>query len=179
MKDDVTEMLVTDEPLTLGSAAEEDGFPNDLPVVPEAFRVTDAETASWVVRKINEARAYRKRVAEWADREMRRSRRDEEFLWFRYGQQLEDWAEPEIARLRGRRRSICLPGGKLGYRKTGTMLVIDDPDEVLRWARVSLPNAVVTKQTLSKTILNQHFEATGDYPVGTHVEDNREKFYIA
>ena len=67
--------------------------------VPERFSVRDAATASWLVRRINEARAYAKRVSEWAQRELKRAERDEEFLMRRFGSELQEWASKEIERL--------------------------------------------------------------------------------
>src|SRR4051812_10340987 len=105
-------IVATDETIALPTDAEAP----DLPVVSEQFVVHDASSASWVARKVNEARAYAKRVSEWAAREIKRAERDEQFLMMRYGGQLEEWASQQIALLKGRRRSICLPGGTVGYR---------------------------------------------------------------
>lgn len=74
---------------------------------------------------------------------------------------------------------MCLPGGTVGFRKVGPTLVFDDPEAVLKWARESCPKAVVTKQTVSKTTVNEHVEATGELPDGAHVEDVRDKFYVS
>ena len=149
----------------------------DSSVVPEQFEVRDAEGASWVLRRINEARAYAKRVGAWADREIRRAERDEQFLMMRYGQQLQEFAAREVARLRGR-RSVCLPGGTLSFRKVGPTLVFDDPEAVLQWAKQSCPNAVVTKLTVSKTKASQHIQNTGELPNGARLQPERDVFYV-
>ena len=42
--------------------------------------------------------------------------REEKTLMFLFGRQIEDWAKAEIEKLRGRRKSINLPGGTVGFR---------------------------------------------------------------
>lgn len=88
MNEQLVELAVTDEPVEIDIATTPEDEPQDVPLVPEQFSVKDAATASWVTKKINEARAYAKRVGAWADREIRRAERDEQFLMMRYGQQL-------------------------------------------------------------------------------------------
>ena len=181
MNDEIVELDGTDQLVDIGDEtamlAAEDA--TDLPQVRDGFEVRDASTASWVVRRINEARAYAKRVECWAEREIRRARRDEDHLVFRFGQQLQGYAAGEIAKLRGHRRSICLPGGTLGYRRVGPTLVFDNPETVLAWAKSQCPNAVVVKEQVSKSVVNRHVETTGEIPDGAHIDVGRDKFYIA
>src|SRR5688500_6897486 len=59
------------------------------PFVKEGFHIHDAASANWVVRKVVEARQYAERVQAWADRELRRAKREEEFFRYRFGEQLE------------------------------------------------------------------------------------------
>jgi hypothetical protein len=151
----------------------------EVPVVPETFSVRDEETASWLCRKINECRAYRRRVELWAARELKRAERDEAFLMMKFGRQLEDWTASEITRLRGRRRSLCLPGGTVGFRRTGPLLVVTDSDAVLRWAKRNCPAAVVVKEVLSKTTLNAHVAESGELPDGSHLQEPQDKFFLS
>src|SRR4051794_28964779 len=83
---------------------------------PEAFSVHDAESANWLVSRIAECRSRAVRAAEWADRIASRSRHEEHHLLFRFEAQLRAWAHSELAKLRGRRKSIPLPGGTIGFR---------------------------------------------------------------
>src|SRR4051794_35829566 len=64
--------------------------------VPEAFRVNDEKAASWVVRKVLEARTYAERVRAWALEEQRRAERDENWLLRRFGSELEVWLRSEL-----------------------------------------------------------------------------------
>lgn len=149
------------------------------PEVPEAFSVCDESSANWLVRRIVEARAYAERVTTWAEREKRRARREEEFFMHAYGRQLEDWAAGRIALLGGRRKSLNLPAGSVGFRTAGPRLVVDDEPAVMNWARRNCPDAVVTIERLSKSALNQRFKTSGEIPEqGAHLEDAHQTFYV-
>lgn len=153
---------------------------HDLPVLPEHFVLSDERSASWVIQKINEARAHKKRVAEWAALETRRAERDEQFFWMRFGRDLEEWARKKIAELRGRRRSVDLPGGRIGLRKVGPLLVVEDEQAVIAWASSSCPEAIAVTTRLSKAAINAHVEATGELPpIGVRVEPARDKLFIS
>src|SRR5688500_4009861 len=89
----------------------------DAPIpVPEAFHVHDQATANWLVRRIIEARQYAERVEDWAERALRRGKREEEFFMFRFGAQLEQWAREQIAVTQPHRNSVALPAGTIGFR---------------------------------------------------------------
>lgn len=151
----------------------------DAPEVPEGFNVVDADTANWVVRKITGCDDEEKRIEEFAAKELSRVRRDREFFLFRYGRQLEEWGASEIAKLKGRRKTIRLPAGSLCFRHENAKLVIDNDLTVLEWARQHCPQAVHTSERLSRTVLKEHFEATGELPpAGVHVEPEQERFRI-
>src|SRR5688500_19419891 len=81
-------------------------------IVPERFVIDDAPKASWVVRKIVEARKYGERVQQWCERELRRADQEEEWLLRRFGVELEEWTKGELERVGGRRRALNLPGGR-------------------------------------------------------------------
>jgi hypothetical protein len=149
------------------------------PVVAAQFEVKDDASANWLIRKINECDAYSKRCADWCEREQRRARRDQEFLMFRYGNQLTDFVRRRIAETGGRRKSINLPAGVAGFRTEAEKIVLDDEDAVMAWSREHHPDFIITIEKLSKARLNEHIERTGKIPdVGVHIETAREKFYI-
>jgi hypothetical protein len=180
MNNEIVELDETDQLVDIGdqAATGTDDDATDVPLVNDGFQVVDAASASWVARRINEARAYARRVELWAEREIRRAKRDEDHLMFRFGQQLQDYAAREIAKLRGRRRSICLPGGTIGYRRVGPTLVFDDPARVLVWAKAQCADAVVASEKLAKSAVNRHIESTGEIPDGAHIEVGRDKFFV-
>jgi hypothetical protein len=149
------------------------------PSLPEQFQVHDDATANWVVRQILERRAYSQRCAKWCEREQRRAEHEEEFFLFRFGTQLRDLARAKIAAAGGRRKSVSLPAGTMGFRSEASKLVIDDEGLALEWAKANAPEAVVVVERLSKSAVNDHLEKTGEIPsAGAHIEAGREKFYI-
>jgi phage host-nuclease inhibitor protein Gam len=150
-----------------------------LRVVPASFAIVDADSANWLVRKIMNARAYAARVKEWAEQEQRRADREEKTLMHLFGQQMERWARDEIDKLKGKRKSVNLPAGVVGFRHLGPALQVDDEAAVLRWAAGHLPTAVVTVQKLSRSTLKEYFVNTGHVPAeGVHVDAGGDRFYI-
>lgn len=125
---------------TEASDEQQRGDPVDLPA--PAFQVQDAATASWVVRKVNEARAYARRVEAWAAAELRRAEREERLLLGRFGRELEDWLRAELSARGGRRRSVSLPGGTLGLRQAPARVVVADEAAALAWCNAHLPDAL-------------------------------------
>jgi hypothetical protein len=170
-------MTTVTPPITTPTDAEVDL--EILKTVPKAFAINNAETASWLVRKVLNARRYAERVKQWAEQEQRRAAREEQTLMFLFGRQLETWASDQIAFPVSRRKSINLPSGIIGFRTMNASLQIDEEETVLSWARKHLPSAVITKVSLSRSILKDHFEKTGAVPdVGAHIEPTTERFYI-
>lgn len=150
-----------------------------LATIPSAFAITGPESANWLVRRIVAARRYGDQVKEWAERERRRAEREESALLYLFGPQIERWARGEVEKLNGRRKSVALPAGTVGFRATNPSLQVDDEQAVMRWARENCDGAIVVVEKLSRTALKQHFEATGEMPSeGAHVEPGGEKFFI-
>jgi hypothetical protein len=150
-----------------------------LKAVPKAFAIDCEEHANWLVRRIIMARAYASRVKQYAEQELRRAEREEQTLLFLFGRQIEAWAQSEIAQFKGRRKSLALPAGTVGFRKIAAKLVIDDEKVVLVWAKENCPSAVVVIEKLSKSVIDEQMRATGVVPdAGAHVEPEAERFYI-
>ena len=146
---------------------------------PAPFQIDSADRANWLVRKVVEARRYGEQVKEWAEREQRRAEREEQSLMLLYGRQLEDWTTGEIARAGGRRRSVSLPAGTVGFRTHGPKLVVDDTAVVLDWAREHCLEAIVRTERLSKAALGEAMRATGLVPPGgVHVEAAADRLTI-
>lgn len=143
------------------------------------FGVVDARSASWVCKKLNEARAYQARVKSWAERELRRAKQREAFFMARFGKELEEWARAELSKPEHRkRRVINLPGGSVGFRRTVPRLVIQDEAKLIVWCKQHLPAAVKVVESVVKTPLNEHVAGTGELPQGTELTGGGEVFYI-
>jgi phage host-nuclease inhibitor protein Gam len=150
----------------------------DAPQVDESFHVRDAATANWVLRKILAARRYAECVREWAAAEVKRAQREEEFFLVRFGGELEEWCRRQIQEDGGRRRSVNLPAGVMGFRRTPTGLEVADEQKVIDWCRRHLSQAIVIRESLSKTVLKEHLKQTGEVPEGAEIRGGDERFYI-
>ncbi len=149
--------------------------------VPERFVVNDEASANWVVRRIVEARAYKDRVAEWAQQEAARAEREEAFFLRRYGGELEAWLRRHLAATNARQRSVPLPAGRVGLRRCPAKLVVEDEAAVIEWATRHLPAAVTTATVvkLSKSVLHEHLESTGELPEhGARLEPPTDRLTI-
>ena len=147
--------------------------------VPKQFEITDEQSANWLLKRVMHSRAYAKKVRDWADQELRRAQREEHTLMFLYGRQLESWTRDQISKMRGSRKSICLPSATIGFRAIATRIVVDDETKVILWAKENLPTAVVISEHLLKSEINQYAERTGVIPDdGVHLEPASDRFFI-
>jgi hypothetical protein len=163
-------------------SSSDETFSEPHPTAPEGFSVRDEGTANWLIRKVLEARHYAEQVASWAQRELRRAEREEQFLLYRFGQQLEDWtrrqlAAPEDMASRGR-KSIHLPAGSVGFRREPAKLLIVDERALTEWCRVHLPSATAVVQHVHKAAVKEHVAATGELPPGAELREGGERFFI-
>ena len=145
-----------------------------LPSDKSSFEVNDVHGASWVVRKIVEARARQERIKEWAAAEMREAKREEEFFQRRFGPGLEAWVTENL----NGKKTLRLPDGTLGYRRKRMTLQIEDSEQLLDWCKRNLPEAVRVKEDVLKTPLNEHLKETGEVPPGCEVDAGGDEFYV-
>ena len=149
------------------------------PEVPEAFRVQDEDSANWVVRKINEARGRAERVKAWAKKEQERAAKEEDFFLRRFGPELEAWTRSQLT---GKKKSIPLPGGTVGFRKKAERLIVDDDRAIVAWAKQAHPELVVTvvKESVPAVDLNALLKRTGEVPpdAAAHIEPEADQFYV-
>jgi phage host-nuclease inhibitor protein Gam len=166
----------------------------------QPFVIDSDEAANWVVRKVVEARAYAVRAKEWAEREVRRAKRDERFFVDQYSAQIRDWLS---SRLTSRKRSIDLPSGRVGLRKQPPQVEICDLSTVVAWTTINVPEAVVVQievcgpeavrvgnemsnrfptakvtWAVRRKLLNEHLTATGEVPSGASVSGTQDSMYI-
>ena len=100
-------------------------------LAPARFEVCDCSSAEWLVRKIVEADAHAMRVKTQAQREIRRTLRERDFLLFRCGPQLVRWTREQLEATKGRRKSVLLLSGTVGFRQISPKLVVDNMLAVL------------------------------------------------
>lgn len=156
----------------------DDSAPSMAPVTEQGFAVRDASSANWVIRRIVEARAYGRRVRLWADVELKRAQREEQFLLHRFGAELEAFARRQIDRQHDGRKSVSLPSGTMGFRTEPLKLSICDEQTLLRWCRTHLPSAIRTTESAAKSPLMQHVKTTGECPQGARITGGNERFYV-
>ena len=144
---------------------------------PQPFVVDSLDGANWWLRKLTEARLYKRRVSEWAEREQRRADAEEARLHYLYGQQIRDWLHAHLFTTKAKAKSLNLPAGVIGFRRTGPTLSIADMPAALSWAKASCPSAIVVKETLLVTALKDHLRATGEIPDGVAVIPQKESFF--
>lgn len=172
----------------------------EVPPMPEG--PTEA-FVNWVVRKIIAAREYKFHVEAYAAAEVRRAEAEEQYFWEKYAPQLRAWTQQQIAANKGKRKSIRLPAGTIGFRIEPTHLDIADPPAALAWCLEHLPSAVrlavdisgeqaaafrAWQQThcpdaevgerLLKSVLTEHAKETGELPPGATICAGQERFYV-
>jgi phage host-nuclease inhibitor protein Gam len=145
-----------------------------LPPERQHFTIRDASDASWVVRKIVEARARRERIKDWAKAELVAAEREEKFFLQRFGDELESWLQENSEG----RKTVRLPDGTLGFRKKRPTIQIEDEERVLDWCESHLPDAIRTKRSVLKTPLNEHLQETGELPPGCDLDAGGDEFYV-
>lgn len=150
---------------------------DSLPEVDERFHVDSRESANWLVRRIVNAREYKRRVELWAAAEIRRAEREEQFFLARFARELEEFARKQIAQQRGR-KSLPLPAGTIGFRTSPRRLDVRDERRLLAWCRRVIPSAIKTTEHVLKSSVIEHVERTGELPDGSELAGGDERFYI-
>jgi hypothetical protein len=82
-----------------------------LPADKMSFTVSDAESASWVVRKIWKRERARRASRNGPKRELQEAKREEEFFARRFGPDLEAWVAENI----NGRKTLRLPRRNSGF----------------------------------------------------------------
>lgn len=69
--------------------------------------------------------------------------------------------------------------GEIGIARTGEKLVVDEPAEVIAWAKAgNTPEFVRVKEEVAKVPLNEYYASTGTPIPGTHVEPPSERPFV-
>lgn len=157
----------------IGAQSDADGG-ESTDAAPETFTPDTPEKADWVLCKIADARARAARIRENMEMMAREAERDAERLEWQFGAALQAFARQETGG--GRKKSVRLPNGVLGFRTKPAGVQIADTGAALAWARQNLPTAVV--ETVDRKALTAALLETGeavDFAAFTPIE---EVFYI-
>ena len=99
-------------------------------------------------------------------------------LAWRWGVQFREAVERDLQQQQGKKRSVNYSTGRAGFRKSRLSLEIADEQMAVEWAVVHKPQAV--KRTVSRTVLKEHLEQTGERPIGVIVHPaGDDRFYPA
>ena len=145
----------------------------------DGFKPDTAEKAAWLTSRIQHHRAEAERIKQVLRREQERHERAEAGLLAAFGPDLEAFARQAIAAEGGKRQKAVLPNGvALAFRKLPDALQIDDEATALAWADQAWPEAIVVKRSLSKTVLKEYMQDTGEIPAGCTPLRDRVGFYV-
>jgi len=150
----------------------------------KAFEVTDMLAADWALSKIgmcegkmSQRTAFaieqKERIDIWLAKENSKEAVLVDFL----AEKLHPWLRQELQDEK-KKRSISLPSGKIGFRKTGGGIDITDEEKALKWAKEYCEEAVKVKESVLKTPLKKHLESTGEIPDGCDSLPTVDKFYV-
>lgn len=156
---------------------------------PPRFAVMDMSSANWALKKIAELEDKQRQIERMGDAE-----RDAitkrmntllspidkaiEFFVTVYGPQLEAWARAEIGS--GKKRSVNLLHGTVGFRKGQDKLVVDDEDAMISVARTQGWDDCLKFSLLKAPLMNRLTDQP-DWLQGligiAHIEPAEDKFY--
>lgn len=100
--------------------------------------------------------------------------REAAFFEWKYGAALQTWARAQLGE--GRKKSIRLPNGCLGFRTKPAGVSVTDEARALAWAGENLPAAIV--QRLDKKALADALLSTGEAIDGVVFTEAEETFFI-
>lgn len=140
----------------------------------EAFTPDTTDKADWVLCKIADHRARAARIREHAEAMAKQAEADATFLEWKYGAALQDLARRELAG--GKRKSLTLFHGVLGFRSKPAGCQIGDTKAALVWARENLPAAVV--ETVDRAAVTKALLETGEAVDFAAFNPAEEVFYI-
>lgn len=138
---------------------------------PEGFYPDTADKVDWVLSKIADARARAARIRENAELMAKEADRQAEGLLWQFGPALQDFARRELT---GKKKSIRLYHGVLGYRTKTASLTITNEPEARAWAEANCPTALrVDSRALAARLME-----TGEVIDGAQLVPAEEVFYV-
>lgn len=150
----------------------------------EPFKIDSLELADWAIRKISRAESEITRLELLAD-SMKKTI-DERLSKLKASHVrtiesmtilLEPWANIEIAKQGGKKKSYPLISGRVGFRQSPQSIeIIDEAKAVADVEAKRVPNGI--KKTVSKTAVKEYIKQTGVTPEGVELKIGEVKFYV-
>ncbi len=148
---------------------------SDAPAAtPEAFCPTDAAGVDWVLGKVAAARAEALLIRTNMEAMARACERKAEALEWKYGGAIQTYLQAETEG--GKKKSVRLPHGVIGYRTKPAGVQVTDPAALLAWTKANFPAAVV--EALDKKVLATWLLESGEAADGARLSPAEEVFYI-
>lgn len=162
----------------MSTDTDDEDIPVVLPEPADRFHIDSDEKANWLVKKIVGTFVMEERAQQWSEKEKRRACREREFFFRRFGAELEAWLQQKLQEESGRRKSVALPAGVVGYRTEPARLQITDERKLLNWCRRVLPHAVKVSETVLRSAVADHIRTTGECPDGAQLGGGQDRFFV-
>ena len=138
------------------------------------FEVHDEATAAWAVGKINAARAVLAQREQAAAAWVEEARREVQDLENRFSAELKLWGSQNLPK---DKKTIKLRSGRLEFRTKPARFALVRHEEALPWAKIHLPEAVITTEHLRvETLIT--YAKTGEVIPGVALIPKDESFTI-
>lgn len=153
------------------------------PAETEDFCINTQAAAEWLLRKLGNIEAEKTRITAQAADMIAELETDRERLLHLYGLQLQAWAEAELLRRGGRRKTLRTLQGTLSFRHQSAGLRLYDPAAALQHAQTACLPTLKTSVSLDadayRDLAAKHFEETGTTLPGIESTPERENFSIS
>ena len=148
-----------------------------------SFVIDSREKADWLLKKLAAIEAEEKLITEQSQKMLEQLRSDRESLMGRFVAELESFTRGETDG--GRRKSLTLFHGTVGFRTVPARLVVENQEDALQTARLLAPEAITTVPAQEKLDTRALVEAaktaletTGEVWPGLKMTESEERFTI-
>lgn len=153
------------------------------PTLREIFVVDSEEKANWVLCLMANLDAEAARIKAQTDKRLKQIANEKQGLYYRYEADLRAFAALELARQKGKRKSVVLMQGTLAFQSVGESFSVADEAAALDWVRRnSHTDAIRTVETLDKEaykkLQKEELDSTGALLPGIERQEAREVFSI-
>lgn len=158
----------------------------DLSTAVEApFCIDSIDRANWLVRKLANIDAEKKRVQTQAAAIVAQLEAEDRQLRFLFGEQLECFTRQELARRGGRRKSLVLLQGTCAFRSVPGGFRISDPAAALAYVQQETGECTtlidlkpVLKTEEFRALAEKEYRETGNLLPGTEDKPDAEQFSV-
>jgi hypothetical protein len=150
----------------------------------ETFHITDEASALWLLRKLANLDAEKKRIKKQAEALLRTLDAETDSLKHLYMGELEYWAKEELEKKGNRRKTLHTLQGTLRFRHQEAYLAIEEEVPAIEYAdNEELTHCLNLTWELNRSayiaLARKHFAETGELLPGvTHIPE-RESFTLS